>query len=164
MIDDGGGAIKVITSTNVVTITQSTIANNAAPNQTGRDGIWQVDGSILIQQSIVAENGTENCTLDAGSWHGTAYNLANDASCTDFAVADPLLTSLGDHGGNTLTHALLKDSPAVDAGNNALCSEYDQRGELRPIDGNGDETAVCDIGSVEMNFWQWQLYIPLLMK
>lgn len=163
-IDDGGGAVKVIAPANVVTITQSTIANNAAPYQTGRDGIWQVDGSILIQQSIVADNGGENCTLETGSWHGSAHNLASDASCTGFLEADPLLTPLGDHGGSTLTHALLMGSPAVDAGDNALCSEYDQRGEPRPVDGDGDGTAVCDIGAVEMNFWPWQVYVPLLMK
>lgn len=114
--DGGGGAMKVVSPTNNITITQSTIANNAAPYQTGRDGIWQVDGTVLIQQSIVAGNGTENCTLDAGSWDGTAYNLASDASCAGFAEVDPLLTPLGDYGGNTLTHALLKGSLAVDAG------------------------------------------------
>jgi len=162
--EDGGGGFEQLWGTAIMMITQSTIANNTAPNQTGRDGIWQVDGTVNIQQSIVAGNGTENCAVDAGNWDGSAYNLSDDASCVDFMEADPMLAPLGDYGGNTLTHALLLGSPAVDAGENALCSLFDQRGEPRPKDGNGDGTAVCDIGSVEMNFWPWQNYLPIILR
>ena len=60
-----------------------------------------------------------------------------------------MLGGLADNGGNTLTHALLTGSPAIDAGNNATCEATDQRGFSRPIDGDGDTIAVCDMGAYE---------------
>lgn len=164
--ENGGGAIKQLQATNTMTITHSAIANNTAPNQTGRDGIWQVNGNSLIQQSIVAGNGSANCTVTGGNWNGQAYNLADDASCPDFTEADPMLAPLGNYGGETPTHALRSGSPAIDAGNNTLCPENDQRGEVRPLDGNGDGTAVCDIGAVEIevNFWWEKVYLPTVIQ
>jgi hypothetical protein len=40
----------------------------------------------------------------------------------------PLLAPLADNGGATLTHALLINSPAIDAGNNTTNKAFDQRG------------------------------------
>lgn len=61
---------------------------------------------------------------------------------------DPLLGTLGNHGGPTLTQPLLAGSPAIDAGWSAGCGDEnlatlltDQRAYLR----NG----VCDIGAFE---------------
>jgi predicted outer membrane repeat protein len=69
------------------------------------------------------------------------HNLVDDASCGIAAGPEPLLGPLGDHGGDTLTHALLLDSPAIDAG---LCSTaLDQRGEPRTYG------LSCDIGAFE---------------
>lgn len=63
--------------------------------------------------------------------------------------ADPLLGSLADNGGFTLTHALGVGSPAIDAGDPNICPAVDQRAYARPIDGNGDGTATCDMGAYE---------------
>jgi len=59
-------------------------------------------------------------------------------------IADPLLAPLNDNGGPTLTHALLPGSPAIDAGNNVLHLETDQRGRSR-VSG-----AAPDIGAFEV--------------
>ena len=58
---------------------------------------------------------------------------------------------------------LLCDSPCIDAGTNADCPTTDKDGNARPIDGDGDKQAVCDMGAYEyvpppptavpMRFW-----------
>lgn len=66
------------------------------------------------------------------------------------------LAPLADNGGPTLTHALLANSPAIDAGDNAACPASDQRGLARP------QGAACDIGAYE---WNGQgVYLPLLLE
>jgi hypothetical protein len=42
-------------------------------------------------------------------------------------------------------------SPAIDAGDNASCPADDYLGNLRPVDGDNDGEAVCDIGAFELN-------------
>jgi hypothetical protein len=59
---------------------------------------------------------------------------------------DPLLGPLDDNGGPTLTHALLSGSPAIDAGNNAYATDWDQRGPGYPRIING----IIDIGAFEV--------------
>jgi uncharacterized repeat protein (TIGR02543 family) len=65
--------------------------------------------------------------------------------------ADPLLDSLAGNGGFTQTHALRDKSLAIDAGDPSglNCPATDQRGYIRPIDGENDKTAVCDMGAYE---------------
>jgi hypothetical protein len=67
------------------------------------------------------------------------------------------LASLGDYGGPTKTHALLSNSAAIDAGDNAVALAYlldqDQRGLDRIVDWDEDEfEARVDIGAVELAF------------
>ncbi len=78
---------------------------------------------------------------------------------------DPLLGELEDNGGFTLTHALLPGSPAIDAGNPDNCPSHDQRGYLRPIDGNGDGIARCDMGAYEYGeFLLPHIFLPLIQR
>ncbi|HSM54865.1 MAG TPA: choice-of-anchor Q domain-containing protein [Candidatus Sulfomarinibacteraceae bacterium] len=85
----------------------------------------------------------------------SGHNLADDTSCGfdtvtgDVITTQPGLAELADNGGPTLTHALLAGSPAIDAGHPAICPQSDQRGVARPLDGNGDGLARCDIGAFE---------------
>jgi len=64
---------------------------------------------------------------------------------------DPQLGPLQDNGGPTPTHALLPGSPAIDAGgSDCPPPATDQRGFPRPVDGNDDGVATCDIGAYEL--------------
>ncbi|MBN1856964.1 MAG: hypothetical protein JW846_08435 [Dehalococcoidia bacterium] len=118
-----------------------------------------------------------NIVGDAQGWD-YSEEMEMPADCGDLIGVDPLLGPLADNGGPTLTHELLPGSPAVDGACdcNAIADyhidwdsihllfpsstsfqdslnatvESDQRGEIRPVDGNGDGEERCDIGAVEM--------------
>lgn len=137
-------------------VRSSTIAFNSASGagtQTGGVGI--VDGSISFQGSIVAANSGENCRI-GGRWASDGHNLSSDFSCGFSSAGDrpgaaaglaPLAVS---NGSLTAMHGLLPGSLAIDAGDPATCPPTDQRGVLRPIDGDGDGAALCDIGAFEV--------------
>lgn len=108
-------------------------------------------GPVTIQNSALISDGQVNCQHPVSSG---GHNLDADGSCGLAASgdqsADPRLGPLNDNGGLTKTHAPLPGSPAIDGGDNALCLSEDQRGVSRPLDGNVDGTAACDIGAIEI--------------
>jgi hypothetical protein len=82
-------------------------------------------------------------TIEDG--HSCGLSIAN-GSMPD---TSPLLGPLQDNGGPTWTHAPLPGSPAIDAAKPEYCPPADQRGVARPVDGDGDGEAICEIGSYE---------------
>jgi len=112
-------------------------------------------GAVIEIASTVLANsqGGGNCE---GEVLSDGDNLAADDSCGlgeigDLESVDALLAPLGDHGGPTDTHLPLPGSPWIDGGDPVSCiSATDQCGSLRPLDGDGDGTAACDIGAVEV--------------
>jgi hypothetical protein len=71
--------------------------------------------------------------------------VISDGSCNPIASdqlnTHALLGLLADIGGPMLTRALMAGSPAIDAGDNALCPATGQQGVARD--------AACDVGAFD---------------
>ena len=61
--------------------------------------------------------------------------------------ADPQLE--GPLSGNEYGMQPAEGSPAIDSGDNTICPATDYRGVTRPVDGDDDGAAVCDMGAYE---------------
>jgi hypothetical protein len=148
---DEGGAIRTYAPAR---IRSSTFVGNVAGP--GRGAIYALTGSVVeFGSSIVAGNPGGDCVAAGGSFDSVGHNIDSDASCGLFKSGDrpgtdPQLGQLADNGGPTLTHLPGAGSPALDGGDPMDCLSTDQRGQMRPTDGNGDGVAVCDIGAVEL--------------
>jgi hypothetical protein len=131
-----------------------TFNGNAVEGEAPEGGAIANDpgGSVLLEMAIIANSlASENCL---GTMTSLGHNIDSGDSCGftspgDLSNTDPQLGPLANNGGPTDTHALLSGSPAIDAGINANCPDEDQRLVARPQDGDGDATAVCDIGAYE---------------
>ncbi|MCL4559096.1 MAG: hypothetical protein M1281_00585 [Chloroflexi bacterium] len=186
---NGGG----IENSGTLTLTNSTVDTNEATASNG-GGIYWSGGSITILNStIVGNTGAEGGNLYVGGSYNAAielkntiisagspnncdstvksngYNLEDADSCgltstSDRASTNPMLGPLQDNRGTTLTRLLLPGSPAIDAGTNTGCPAIDQRGDLRPIDGNHDGLPVCDIGAVEVTSSTIRIFLPLTKR
>ena len=96
------------------------------------------------------------------------YSLIHDLTGCVLNVSESMLLEvnpgtgeMGYHGGITMTVPLMPGSLAIDAGDPADCPATDQRGKWRPVDGNNDGTATCDIGSYEVQLLR---FLPLIIK
>ena len=167
---DGGGGID---NDGALAITNSTIASNNATSGGMGGGLLVSSGTPTLNNTIVALNtsGVGNSTtpddisldgvgplspLNSNNLIGTGGSggLTNGINGNQVGVANPGLdpNGLEDNGGPTQTIALLSDSPAIDAGSNALAVDpqgnpltTDQRGSGYPRIVHGD----VDIGAFE---------------
>jgi len=134
-----------------------TISDNQATHEGG--GVY-VRSRLDYVNTIIANNTGRNgnCVVSYTDSSGrkdtigtNSNNLVGDGSCGSDHSGDPMLGPLADNGGATWTHALLPDSPAIDAVSVVSCTlPTDQRGAPRPIVQTSPETP-CDIGAFE---WQ----------
>jgi len=132
---DGGAFAFVDGASRTVTIHNSTIFDNSCGDAGG--GIFRGNGSVSLYSTIIAGNAAGGAGPDM---NGTIAEMdhclvGTNAAYTVTVGADniegvnPLLGSLADNGGPTLTHALPKGSPAREKGSNPLGLAYDQRGD-----------------------------------
>ncbi len=189
---NGGG----LSSLGVLTVTQSTLSGNRAGSGGGLETLgpatWLIhatltnneatdgwgggldnasDGTVWLQNSVVAGNRAPNypgqADCDSGhislGYNVTGLNTGCVVTSTDVTTLDPLLAPLADNGGGTLTHALLPGSPALDlipSGQSGCGTTYpqDQRGMRRPAPLGG----ACDAGALE--YQRYPAYLPMVRR
>lgn len=113
-------------------LANSTIAFNSAANGSG--GLY-VETAAELHSTIVADNGALDLDAASGVQVAGAANLIMQSAPPpppDTIALDPRLQPLADNGGRTRTHALDADSPALDAGDNPMQLNGDQRGMEYP--------------------------------
>ena len=162
-----GGGISAYES--MVTLDNSTISVNRADTDGG--GLYADSSTVSLNNSIVSGNiatgvgaeiyensvvfisnkanllghaGITNSEAFADAAYFTPVPYGDFDATSDYGNVSlsSIQSSLQDHGGPTLTHGLVKGSPAIDAGDNINCPLTDQRGEPR-------DDGKCDIGAFE---------------
>jgi hypothetical protein len=142
-----GAAIDVLGGT--ATLTNVTIAANGSGGEAQLNIVNTNGAASTIESTIIANPaaGGNNCSGVVPTSAG--FNLDSANTClfgqsTDLRNTNPLLGSLQNNGGPTLTIALLAGSPAINKGANPLALASDQRGFRRVIGG------AADIGAFEV--------------
>lgn len=165
----GGGAIMVVPS-GQITLINCTIAENSTDSTQwfAAGGMTSLFGTVNLGNTIVADNTSASGKPDLGGFFqslghnligsgdgiepgGPENGVNDDQVGTNANPIDARLGALSDNGGLTPTMVLLEDSPALDAGDDALASAIDQRGIARP------QGSHCDIGACERSYGQVML-------
>lgn len=129
-----------------LTVANSTFYGNSATTSGG--GVSKYFGTVTLGNTILANNTGGNCS---GSIANGGNNL-EDATTCDWGSASGSMSStdplLGDLTGSPAYYPLLASSPAIDAGDDAICAaapvdNQSQNGLIRPQNDH------CDIGSYE---------------
>lgn len=158
---ESGGAILALYFDGQLTIRNSTIAYNNATSTGGGITFYEGSGEVQLISTIVANNSapiapdlesgltTQEFVANSsliGKSDGATISGSNNITGTVASPVDPLLdATLANHGGPTLTHALLPGSPAINAGSNTAGLVFDQRGTGFARVSGGK----ADIGAVE---------------
>jgi len=143
---------SLLSSPRDLTLTNVTLVGGVA--STGGNIFAEAGGTMRLQNTVLDSGAPSNC---AGTLVSQGNNLSSDGSCALTGPADQNSTATGlgplaPNGGPTLTHMPQPRSAAIDHAAQAACPINDQRGVTRPIDGDGDGVAICDIGAVEAAF------------
>ena len=196
----GGGIMNVFGTVNFTnsTISANSVASLSGSDNTNGAGVENAPGggpyttgTINVKNTIIAGNfigrGGPGRGLDlyGFGFNSQGNNLIGttdvsdfllsgkptDKTGTDAAPINPLLGPLMNNGGPTFTHALLYNSPAVDAGDDCVFNDtcvpavgvsltLDQRGLLRKADGDLVAGAHVDIGAYERQASESRLVPP----
>lgn len=144
--------------------TEARLVNVTIADNYGRVALHNL-GRMALRNSIVAGNydlpdegprRIANCRNgEGGVLHAHGLMLGEDGlGCPadqpidDATTFTRVLGPLTEQPGATALHPLPAGSPAIDAGVGS-CSASDQRKRLRPLDGDGDGVAGCDLGAYE---------------
>ncbi|MBN1178550.1 MAG: hypothetical protein JXD18_05025 [Anaerolineae bacterium] len=142
-----------------------------AETLTGRNNLFHGDRDYFDPQDVTFLFYQEGCgDLTFEGDYSLAYSVKNtDAPWVDppypsdhNLLADPQL--VGPLAGAAYGMRLGAGSPAIDAADEAACPPVDVTGNPRPVDGDGDGSAVCDMGAYEYRPPSAWLYLPLAQR
>ncbi len=151
---DLGGAIYITDGS--INLNQVTISQNTAASSGG--GIYTFDSNSNLQNSILWDNqaNTGNQVFNNNSQLNVSFSVVENncsafgsagsgsQTCNNILTGNPNLGTLQNNRGFTETLLPGVGSSAIDSGDNNNCTATDQRGIIRPQNGQ------CDIGSVEV--------------
>jgi hypothetical protein len=163
---DGGGLFNVGTG-EVFAIECTIVYNHIIGSVNGAGGVGYSSGAApKLENSIIAFNDNDNCSGALLSDYDRNIDSQGANTCgvaDDLVGADPLLLPLGNNGGYVHTHLPGSGSAAIDNGENNgnVCPGYDARYFSRPIDGDRNGYAGCDIGAVEAGM---TVFLPVVLK
>ena len=158
---NGGGIYNSLQSAPV--LTNVTIKDNTADSASSPGGgiFSSYDSNATIRNSILWGNTPDQISGQAAA---TFSDIQNGHAGEGNIDQDPILPDLEYDGGYLMTQPLVLGSPAIDAGDPDLCPATDQRGSSRPVDGDGDGTAACDMGSFEYELTPILTYLPAILR
>ncbi len=150
-----GGAL---TTYSPLKLTNVTIANNSAKFS---GALAQGSNNLTtVRNTIFANNTSTDTGVSFNKNQQTNRPIKNGGGNLQFPdgpkllpgilVANPNLGAIKEVNG-TLVHPLQSGSKAIDAGVNNGAPAADQRGQLRPQDGDGNGSKIVDIGAFELS-------------
>jgi hypothetical protein len=151
ILNDGGSHLVLVDST----VTRNTGVPGLGATVGGIQDVHGGFGFTFLANTILSGNGPgfiaddcERATSRGGNIVGDSARCQFDAGPSDQLDVDPALGPLAENGGFTRTH--LPGGAAIDRGTAENCLATDQRDVERPLDGDADGIAACDVGAVEL--------------
>jgi PKD repeat protein len=137
-----------------IQITNCTITGNRATSQGG--GMYVNDSAANITNSILWGDSPSEVLIEIGiNWEHPTIRYCDiegdDVTDTTIIHLDPLFVDVSDPNPAKWDLHLLPSSPCIDMGSNAApgLPSTDFEGDPRKIDGDGDGTAIADMGADE---------------
>jgi hypothetical protein len=113
--------------------------------------MYSQESTPTITNTIVWENtpGDSQMLNDRGVSTVTYSIIGGGHPGTGNLNLNPQLGALAGDDSFIPVYSLLPGSPAIDKGSPSICPETDQLGLSRPVDGDKNGSAICDIGAFE---------------